>query len=121
MSKKDSKAAPITHLIDRVVGAISPGAGLRRYAQRHALNALGEYDAATPSRVRKFHRDGKSPDQLTQQSAEAIRAQARHQHRNHDISRGILRTMVNNIVGPSGIGIEPQTERSHWQLRRQTM
>lgn len=112
MSKKDSKAAPITRLIDRVVGAISPGAGLRRYAQRHALNALGEYDAATASRVRKFHRDGKSPDQLTQQSAEAIRAQARHQHRNHDISRGILRTMVNNIVGPSGIGIEPQPRRA---------
>jgi lambda family phage portal protein len=33
-------------------------------------------------------------------------------HRNHDISRGILRTMVNNMVGPQGIGIEPQPRRA---------
>ena len=42
----------------------------------HALQALGEYDAATPARTRKFYRDGLSPNQLTQQSAEALRAQA---------------------------------------------
>lgn len=115
MPQKTRTTPPVTALIDRVISAFSPGAGLRRYAQRHALNtinALGEYDAATPSRVRKFYRDGKSPDQLTQQSAEAVRAQARQQHRNHDISRGILRTMVNNIVGPGGIGIEPQPRRA---------
>ena len=105
-------AAPVAALIDRIVSTFSPGAGLRRRQQRFALQALGEYDAATPARTRKFYRDGLSPNQLTQQSAEALRAQARQLHRNHDISRGILRTMVNNIVGPGGIGIEPQPRRA---------
>ena len=104
-------AAPVATFIDRIVATFSPGAGLRRVAQRRALRAAGEYDAATPSRTRKFHRDGLSPNQITQQSAEALRAQARQLHRNHDISRGILRTMVNNIVGPGGIGVEPQPRR----------
>ena len=45
--------------------------------ERFALQALGEYDASTPARTRKFYRDGLSPNQLTQQSAEALRAQAR--------------------------------------------
>ena len=106
-----ARAAPLAALIDRIVATFSPGAGLRRMGQRRALWAAGEYDAATPSRTRKFPRDGLSPNQLTQQSAEALRAQARQLHRNHDISRGILRTMVNNIVGPGGIGVEPQPRR----------
>lgn len=105
-------AAPVAAFVDRIVATFSPGAGLRRRQQRFALQALGEYDASTPARTRKFYRDGLSPNQLTQQSAEALRAQARQLHRNHDISRGILRTMVNNIVGPSGIGIEPQPRRA---------
>lgn len=101
------------NLVDRVVGYFNPRAGLMRLQTRHALNlATPAYEAATPSRSRKFYRDGLSPNQLTQQSAPAIRAQARQLHRNHDVSRGILRTMVNNIVGSSGIGIEPQPRRA---------
>lgn len=112
-------AAPVASLIDRVVAALSPRAGLRRSAARRALKALGEYDAATPARTRKFYRDGLSPNQLTQQSAEAIRAQARQLHRNHDISRGIVRTMVNNIVGPGGIGVEPQPRRADGSIHEE--
>jgi lambda family phage portal protein len=101
------------NVVDRLVGYFSPGAGLRRLGARHALaSALAPYEAATPNRGRKFYRDGISPNQLTQMGAVALRAQARQLQRNHDISRGILRTMVNNIVGPSGIGIEPQPRRA---------
>jgi lambda family phage portal protein len=111
---KHKTSAPVAvNLIDRLVGYINPSAGLRRLQTRHALNmATPAYEAATPSRLRKFARDGHSPNQLTQQSATAVRAQARQLHRNHDISRGILRTMVNNIVGSTGIGIEPQPRRA---------
>jgi lambda family phage portal protein len=97
------------NIIDRIIAAIAPTAGLRR---AHARRVLASYDAATPSRLRNFHRDRKSPDQLVYQSAAALRAQARNLERNHDIARGILRTLTNNIVGPHGIGIEPQPRRA---------
>lgn len=103
---------PAQNLVDRLVGYFSPSAGLRRLGARHALAlAAPAYEAANPTRTRKFYRDAHSPNQLTQLSAVALRAQARQLHRNHDVSRGILRTMVNNIVGANGIGIEPQPRR----------
>jgi lambda family phage portal protein len=74
--------------------------------------ATSPYEADTPTRGRKFYTNNYSPDQLTQKSAVALRNQARQMHRNNDLARGILRTMVNNIVGPNGIGIEPQPRRA---------
>jgi len=47
-----------------------------------------------------------------QQGAVAIRALTRNLEQNHDIVRGALRTLVNNVVGPNGIGIEPQPRRN---------
>lgn len=70
------------------------------------------YEAARESRFRRFHLDGGHPDNLVRQGAKALRDQARYLERNHDLARGILRTLVNNIVGPSGIGIEPQPRRA---------
>jgi lambda family phage portal protein len=108
-----SKNKPVFNLVDRVVAAVSPAAGLRRLQARHALaSALPAYEAASPSRHRKFYSNTQSPNQLTQLSANAIKAQARQLHRNHDLSRGILRTMVNNMVGPNGIGVEFQPRRA---------
>lgn len=94
--------------IDRVIAFLSPAAGARRLAARQVLS---QYEAAKPSRLRKSARDLRSPDLQVQQGAVAIRALARDLEQNHDIARGALRTLVNNIVGPSGIGIEPQPRR----------
>lgn len=69
------------------------------------------YEAAQPSRMRKSVRDQRSPDLQVQQGAVAIRALARNLEQNHDIVRGALRTLVNNVVGPTGIGIEPQPRK----------
>lgn len=69
------------------------------------------YEAAQPSRMRKFARDQRSPDLQVQQGAVAIRTLARNLEQNHDIVRGALRTLVNNVVGPTGIGIEPQPRK----------
>lgn len=111
--RNKDKSAPAFNLVDRMVGYFNPAAGLRRVQTRYALNlAVPAYEAASPSRSRKLYRDSLSPNQLTQQSATTLRAQARQLHRNHDISRGILRTMVNNIVGSTGVGIEPQPRRA---------
>lgn len=93
------------NIIDRIVEVFSPMSALKRRAAR---GALAYYEAATPSRTRKFYKDRASPDRITQISAEALRIQARQLDANHDIARGILHTLVNNTVGPNGIGIEPQ-------------
>lgn len=69
------------------------------------------YEAAQPSRMRKFARDQRSPDLQVQQGAVAVRTLARNLEQNHDIVRGALRTLVNNVVGPTGIGIEPQPRK----------
>lgn len=93
------------NLIDRLVGYVSPQAGWKRRQFRLMAAA---YDAATPSTLRKFSRDHQSGDAHARASARSIRAQARHLDRNHDLSHGALTTMVNNIVGPHGIAVEPQ-------------
>jgi len=106
-----SKHAP--NLVDRIVGYFSPRAGLARIGARHTLNRINDraHEASLPSRSRKFYTDRLSPNQIVQQGAAAIMAQARHLERNNDIARGILRIMTNNIVGPQGIGIEPQPRK----------
>jgi lambda family phage portal protein len=91
--------------LDHLITWLNPTAGLRRRAAR---SALAFYEAGEPSRLRKFHRDRGTQNELVQRGAVALRTQARHLARNHDLARGALRTLVNNIVGPTGIGIEPQ-------------
>lgn len=94
--------------IDSVVEFFSPISAVKRTTARHILAG---YDAAKPSRARKFNRDQSSPNQLVSQGAVALRTQARHLERNHDIAKGIIRAFVNNVVGASGIGIEPQPRK----------
>lgn len=93
---------------DKIVSFFNPSAGLRRL---HSRSVLSQYEAAQPSRLRKHHRDQRSPDLQVQQGAVAIRTLARNLEQNHDIARGALRTLVNNVVGPNGIGIEPQPRK----------
>lgn len=101
------------NIVDRAVAFFNPRAGLERAGARRAL---AYYEAAKPSKQRKTRRDTQSPQQLVASSATTLRAQARHLERNHDIARGILRTLVNNIVGPNGIGIEPQPRTANGEI-----
>jgi lambda family phage portal protein len=94
--------------VDRLIGYFFPAAGLRRLGARMVLS---RYEAAKPSRLRKGKRDNRSPDIQVRQSAVTLRAFARDLEQNHDIARGALRVLVNNIIGASGIGIEPQPRR----------
>ena len=97
------------NLLDRFVALYDPQAAVRR---AQARRVLAHYDAAKPGRLRKDHtRQNPSPNELAQRGAVALRNHARYLERNHDITRGVLRTLVNNIVGATGIGIEPQPRR----------
>ncbi len=105
-----------SNAVDRVVAFFSPAAGLRRLQARHVLS---QYDAAKPGRFRKNARDARSPDQQVQQGAVALRNLARNLEQNHDIARGALRVLVNNVVGPTGISIEPQPRRKDGSIHEE--
>lgn len=91
--------------LDRAIAYFAPSVALRRHCARLAL---ASYEAAKPTRLRKFSRDHASGDQLARLETRPIRAQARDLDRNHDLAHGALNIMVANICGPRGIGIEPQ-------------
>lgn len=96
------------NIIDRCIAWVSPVNALQRAKAR---TVLAHYEAAQPSRLRKRRNQNQSPNALVEKSAGALRNHARYLERNHDLTRGALRVMVNNIVGPGGIGIEPQPHR----------
>ena len=96
------------NLLDRAIAVLAPQLGLKRLAARIQL---AQYEAAKPSRQRKFRKTAGAPDTLVGTSAKALRDQIRYLERNHDIARGALNTLVNNIVGPDGIGVEFQPRR----------
>lgn len=102
--------------IDKLVAWFSPMAGVKR---QQARKVMAYYEAAKPSRNRKFRRDQAGPNLQTEQGAVAIRTQARHLEQNHDIARGILRTLVNNVVGAKGIGVEPQPRRADGSIHKE--
>lgn len=97
------------NFIDRLIAWQNPVSGLRR---AQARRALAYYEGAKPSRQRKSRTDNSSPNALVGAGAAALRAHGRYLERNHDLSRGTLRVMVNSIVGANGIGVEPQPRRA---------
>ena len=85
---------------------------------------MAAYEAALPSRLRKFSHDEYSGNVLAKASAKSLRNQARELERNHDLTRGALAVLVNNTVGPNGISVEPQPREKttgdiHQDLARQ--
>lgn len=91
--------------LDTLIGWLSPQTAVRR---AQARRILASYDAASPTRLRRFSRETRSGESLARLQAPSIRQQARDLDRNHDLARGALTVLVDNIVGPQGIGIEPQ-------------
>ena len=96
-------------LSDRLVSWLSPEAALKR---AHARNVLAYYEAAKPDRLRKGRRDTGSGNDAVLRAGASLRQLARHQEQNHDLALGVLNTLVNNTIGASGIGVEPQPRRA---------
>jgi lambda family phage portal protein len=96
------------NFIDRAVAAIFPDRGVARLRARMVL---AQYEAAKPSKQRKWRNTSGAPDHLVGVSAGALRNQVRYLERNHDIARGAISTLVNNTIGPQGIGVEFQPRR----------
>ena len=95
--------------LDRLIGYFAPGWGASR-ARARAFMAASDaaYEAVRKSRLRRLGSDHGSGNQAIALAGPALRSEARRLERNHDIARGALNTLEQNVVGPSGIGIEPQ-------------
>jgi lambda family phage portal protein len=91
--------------LNRFIAAISPGWALRR---AQARNILAYYEAASPSQYRQANRAKGSANSDIRKAGRSLREQARHLEQNHDLARGVLSVLVRNVIGPNGIGIEPQ-------------
>lgn len=96
---------------DEVVAVIDPDLGehRRRARERNAVRA--RYEGARTTKQRKPYKRDAAGDVNVRRDGAVLRSQARDLERNHDIVDGALSVMVRNIVGPNGIGIEPQPMR----------
>ena len=92
------------NVLDKAIAVISPRAALGRVQSRMALAA---YDAAKRSRTHKASRSSGSGDHNAQRAGLSLREQARNLEENSDFVDGLLSTLVNNVVGADGIGVEP--------------
>lgn len=92
-------------IADRVVSWFSPVAAVRR---AHARTVLSYYEAAKTDRLHKNRRAIGSANDDILRAGSNLRQIARHLEQNYDLALGVLNTLVVNIIGPNGIGIEPQ-------------
>jgi lambda family phage portal protein len=96
-------------LIDRAVAWINPVAAIRR---AQARTVLAYYEAAKPDRTRKGRRSVGTANHEVAHAGASLRQTARHLEQNYDLALGVLNTLVANVVGPNGVGIEPQPRRA---------
>lgn len=89
---------------DRGIAIFAPRYALKR---AHARAVLASYEAAQPSKRYRKSRNGESGERHVVRDAAATRAIARDLERNHDLVRGALVTLTRNVVGATGISIEP--------------
>lgn len=83
-----------------------------------AENFKGLFESARPTRTNDAKRSSGSADRVILQAGKTLRDQARHLEENHDLVNGILSTLVNNTVGPSGIGVEPMPMKPDGTVNR---
>lgn len=97
------------NLVDRLVAYFDPDAGLRR---AHMRNVLAKFEAVEGDKQRIKPRDMRAPDAILQNAGPQLRAQARDLESNLDIADGALGFLTNTVIGPRGIGVEPQPKKS---------
>ena len=93
------------NLLDRAVAYFAPMTAVKR---SHARSILSYYEAAKPDRLRKGRRETGSGNDAVLRAGASLRQTARHLEQNYDLALGVLNTLVANVVGPNGIGVEPQ-------------
>jgi len=108
--------------LDRIIAFFAPKTALHR---AHARRILSYYEIAKPSPYRKGRRSVGSGNESVAKAAESPREQARWLEENHDLAIGVLDVLVQNVVGPAGVQVEPQPRHRdgsiHDELARQIL
>ena len=108
MSRRPSRLDRLSAAIDRGLLHVAPGWAASRAQNRiRAVAYRQAYEAAEKTHLRQHAREFGSGNNIVSMTGTALRNQARHLDRNHDIVSGGLSTLVQNIIGPSGINIVP--------------
>lgn len=107
------------NMLDRFIAYYAPERALRRQNARRMLGVISQYEAAKSTRTRKNPSDNSSGDAVSWRAYETLRGQARHLDQNHDIARGVLNCLVNNVVGPNGIGVEFQPKNKNGEINKE--
>lgn len=78
------------------------------------------YEAANPldGRSNKSWRDHRDGDATVAMAGSRLRNHARNLDQNHDISRGALDRLVQMVIGPNGIAVEPLPHTKNGKLYR---
>lgn len=94
--------------LDRMIEAVAPGwAAARARARAQTLAYRHAYDAVQQTHLREQQRDMGSGNAIVSMTGVALRNHARYLDRNHDIVSGGLSTLVQNMIGASGINVVP--------------
>ncbi|MDX1949901.1 MAG: phage portal protein [Rickettsiales bacterium] len=104
------------NILEKTIKFISPEVALRRSKARYTIDVIERgYEAARPSRLRKKRTDRGSGDAVVAVAGDRLRVQARYLDENHDLAKGILNCLVNNVVG-TGIRVEPHVKNKSGEL-----
>lgn len=91
--------------LDKFIGVFAPAVAVRR---AQARQVLAFYEAARPTRLNRNTRAIASINDDVRQAGAPMRQIARQLEQNYDLAAGVLNTLVTNIIGASGISVEPQ-------------
>ncbi len=94
--------------IETLIAAVSPAwAAARERSRLRTLAYRQAYEAAETTHLRAKQREMGSGNAIVSRTGAALRNHARHLDRNHDIVSGGLSSLVQHLVGPTGINIVP--------------
>ena len=93
------------NFVDGLIEYFAPGMAMQR---KQARKVLSYYEAAKPGTLRKGRRETGSGNDAVLRAGASLRQTARHLEQNYDLALGVLNTLVANVVGQNGIGVEPQ-------------
>lgn len=94
--------------LESIIERIAPGwAAARSRSRMQALAYRQAYEAAAATHLRPQQRDMGSGNAIVSMTGTRLRDHARNLDRNHDIVSGGLSSVVQNIIGPTGINIVP--------------
>ena len=93
--------------IDNLIAGIAPGFAIKRMQARQSIKAF--YEATKTTRLHTKRTDTRSADGVNKPALDILRTNARHLEENHDLAKGVLNVLVDNIVG-LGIRPEPQVK-----------